>query len=77
MVNGVNYENDGLIWDLLVRAGMLMEDHSVAAISSLPRDSADRRRRIRTIALAGATIGALALGAWCLNEHAEMSGRAD
>lgn len=55
------------IADLLVRAGMLMEDTSVLAISSLPR-GAECRDRIREIALASAAIGALTVAAWCLSE---------
>lgn len=66
MNSGDDIQN--LISELLVRAGMLMEDHSVAAISRLPGTSGEARDRIRTIALGGAAIGALTIAACWLSE---------
>lgn len=57
-----------LIADLLVRAGMLMEDFSVAAVSRLPSTPADAKAHMRSMALAGTTIAALTVAAWCLSE---------
>lgn len=62
-----------LIAGLLVRAGMLMEDLSAAAIRALPAAPTDTRDHINEIALGGAGIGLLTLAAWYL---AELSGTA-
>jgi hypothetical protein len=68
----IDAETERLISYLHLRAGMLMEDLSGAAISTLPAAPGDRQRRLRLLAIGGSAIGALTLGAWCLSELAEM-----
>ena len=60
-----------LVGELLVRAGMLMEDISVAVVSRLPQAAAEYRARVRAIAMGGIAVGALTLAAWCLSAAAE------
>lgn len=55
-------EVDDLVQRLCVQAGMIMEDASASAVSTLPSDSKLRRRRIQLLKAAGADI-ALLLGA--------------
>lgn len=66
-------DTEQLIDDLLVRAGMLMEDISVEAISSLPEPTHDRQKRIREIARGGLAVGALTFAVWCLSQRSILT----
>lgn len=72
-VRGMDDDSLTLISDLLVQAGMLMEDISVDAIRILPAAFVDRHKRIDEIAYGGAAVGALTLAAWCLSQRARSS----
>ena len=65
-------ETSRLISDLLVRAGMLMEDFSPECVSS-PSTLAERQRQAQQTGLAGIAIGALTIAAWALSRASERS----